>query len=281
MEHDRRETTMKILLMTDMEGVAGVLDHDEWVTREGRFYDKGLRLLTEEVNAAVRGLYAGGAEDVLVVDGHGQGGIDPEILDEGARLLRGHPEEVWPWGLDRGFDGLAFVGQHAKAGTPYSHITHTQGFNYIDLAINGVSIGEYGQLALCAMELGVPTILACGENALAREAEALTPGVVCVSVKEGLLPDGLEDLDTAAYGSAKLSAIHLAPPRSRMLIREGARQAAETLASHPGSFGYPDLSPPYVRTARFRARGDAPGWQARDEHPSSIIELMGMGFTRV
>ena len=100
-------------------------------------------------------------------------------------------------------------------------------------------------------------------------------------MKEGLLPDGLEDLDTAAYGSAKLSAIHLAPKRSRKLIREGARQAAETLASDSGSFGYPDLSPPYVRTARFRATGDAPGWQARDEHPSSIIELMGMGFTRV
>jgi len=272
---------MKILMMTDMEGVAGVLDHDEWVTRRGRFYDKGVQLLTEEVNAAVRGLYAGGAEDVLVVDGHGQGGIDPEILDEGARLLRGHPEKVWPWGLDRGFDGLAFVGQHAKAGTPYSHITHTQGFNYIDLAINGVSIGEYGQLALCAMELGVPTILACGENALAREAEALTPGVVCVAVKDGLLPDALEDLDTNAYGVAKLSAIHLAPQRSRKLIQEGARRAAETLASHPESFGYPDLSPPYVRTARFRVTGAVPGWQARDEHPSSISELMGMGFTRV
>lgn len=96
------------------------------------------------------------------------------------------------------FTALAFVGQHAKAGAPCSHITHTQWFNYIDLTINGISIGEYGQLALCAMELGVPTIFACGEKALAEEAEKLTPGVVTVVVKRGILPDGLEHLDTDA-----------------------------------------------------------------------------------
>ena len=124
--------------------------------------------------------------------------------------MRGRSEQVWPWGLDTSFDGLAFVGQHAKAGTPFSHITHTQAFTYIDLRVNDISIGEYGQLALCASELHVPTILACGERALALEAESLTPGVVTVSVKRGLLPDGLDDVDADAYGRAKLSAEHQA-----------------------------------------------------------------------
>ena len=41
---------MKIMIMTDMEGVAGVLDHDDWVLPEGRFYDKGMRLFTREVD---------------------------------------------------------------------------------------------------------------------------------------------------------------------------------------------------------------------------------------
>ncbi|NQT04128.1 MAG: M55 family metallopeptidase [Planctomycetes bacterium] len=267
---------MKIMIMTDMEGVAGILNFQDWVFPDGTYYDKGKRLLTEEVNAAVQGFFDGDAKEIVVVDGHGHGGIDPEILDERVQLSRGHEEKAWPWGLDKSFHGLAFVGQHAKAGTPYSHMTHTQCFDYVDLAVNGISIGEYGQLALCAMECGVPTILACGEEALAKEAEALTPGVITVAVKRGLLPDGLDDLDADAYGKAKLSAIHIAPKRARILIRDGARKAVMKLKEKPASFQYPKVKPPYVRTTRFRKTGDTPARSARCEQPDSIIALMNM-----
>jgi D-aminopeptidase len=265
--------------MTDMEGCAGVLNFDDWTGPGGRYFENGKRLLTEEVNAAIEGLCEGGVSEILVVDGHGAGGIDPELLDPRVELMRGHAEKVALWGLDKTFDGLGFVGQHAKAGTPYSHMTHTQWCNYIDLAINGVSIGEYGQIALCAMELGVPTILACGEKAFAAEAQALAPGVLTAAVKRGLLPDGLDHLDTDAYKNAKLSAIHLAPKHACALIRKAAIDAAHKLQKDPSSFRYPKMSPPYVRTARFRKFGDRPAWSARDEHPSSITELMDMPFT--
>lgn len=265
---------MKFMIMTDMEGVAGILNHDDWVIPSGRFYDKGMRLLTEEVNAAVDGLYAGGAEEIVVVDGHGAGGLDPELLDERAQLQRGRLHTGWPCGLDASFAGICWVGQHAKAGTDYSHITHTQSFHYIDIAVNGISIGEYGQLALCAMELGVPAILACGEKALTIEAQALTPGVVTVAVKEGLLPDTFDDLDAQSYGRAKLSARHLAPKRARQLIREGAQRAAVKVREEPDSFGYPDIRPPFVCVTRFRADGDAPPHDHRTEHPDSFIGLM-------
>jgi D-aminopeptidase len=269
---------MKILIMTDMEGVAGVLNHDDWVLPSGRFYDQGVRLLTEEVNAALEGFAAGGATEFLVVDGHGAGGIDPERLDPRALLMRGAGPEAWPWGLDRSFAGVACVGQHAKAGTPYSHITHTEWFNYVDLQVNGLSVGEYGLLALCAMELGVPMILACGEEALCREAETLTPGVVTVAGKRGLLPDGLDDLDTDAYRRAKLSAVHRSPRLVRQLIREGARVAVEKLRTDPGAFRFPALKPPYTRTARFRKSGDRPAYETRDTHPSSVIALLNQPF---
>jgi len=267
---------MKILLMTDMEGVAGVLDHDNWVLPDARFYAKGLRLLAGEVNAAIDGLVAGGAREVIVYDGHGAGGIDPELLDERAQLVRGVHEQVYPWGLDNTFAGLAFVGQHAKAGTSYSHITHTGWFGTIDYTVNGISVGEYGQIALCAMELGIPTILACGEEAFAREAEALTPGVVTVGVKRGLLPDGLEALDTDTYGKAKLSALHLSPAEARRRIRDSARQAIDRLRNDPGAFRYPKLSPPYVRVIKLRRHGEQPARELRSEHPSSIITLLNM-----
>ena len=272
---------MKIAIMTDMEGCAGMLNHDDWVLPKGRFFDKGQRILTEEVNAAVDGFFSGGATEVLVIDGHGAGGIDPELLEERALLMRGWGDEGYPLGLDPSFAGLAFVGQHAKAGTPYSHITHTQWFNYIDMAVNGVSIGEYGQMALCAMELGVPTILACGEDALAAEAAALTSGVVGVGVKRGLLPDGLDHLDTEAYRRAKLSAIHRSPRRARSLIREGALKAIRKLREEPGAFRYPALRPPYVCVCRFRKQGDVLPYASRSEHPDSLIGLMNQPGKKV
>ncbi len=268
--------TMKILIATDMEGVAGVLNHDDWVMPEGRFYDKGQRLLTEEANAAVDGFFAAGADEVVVRDGHGAGGLDPELLDERALLSRGPAEQGFPCVIHDTYDAIAFVGQHAKAGTPYSHITHTQWFNFIDINVNGISIGEYGQVSLCAMELGIPTILACGEEALCKEAEILTPGVVTVSGKRGLMADGLDDLDTDAYRAAKLGALHKSPAVVRGLIREGAKTALEKLQQTPKAFSYPTMSPPYRRKVRFRQVGDKAACTAVSEHAESFIALMNI-----
>ncbi|MHB9023789.1 MAG: M55 family metallopeptidase [Armatimonadota bacterium] len=265
---------MKIYLMTDMEGVAGIRNHDDWVLRESKFYAKGRRLLTLEVNAAVDGLLAGGATDVAVVDGHGAGGIEPALLDPRAQVLNwktGGPP--YPFGLDSTFDGCCCVGQHAKAGTEYSHITHTGWFNVIDIRVNGISIGEYGEMALCAQELGVPCILACGEEALCREAEALTLGVVTVPVKWGLLPDGLDDLDTDQYRAAKLDARHLPPRTARRRIRAGALAAVTRLRDDPASFHVPAMHPPYEAIQRTRQWGDRPPATDHWSHPGSLIAL--------
>lgn len=268
------DRNMKIMIMTDMEGCAGILNHDDWVIPEGRYYEKGKRFLTEEVNAAITGFFEAGATEIVVFDGHGHGGIDPELLDERVLLSRGTPSPTYPLGLDKSFTALAFVGQHAKAGTPYSHITHTQWFDYIDLTVNKISIGEYGQVALCAMELGIPTILACGEQALAVEATAFSPGVVTVSVKQGVLPDGLDELDCNSYRKAKLSAIHLSPFKARKLIKDGAFNALLKLKEQPKAFSYPKLTPPYVMETKFRANGDKPAHIRHTENSNSIIGLL-------
>ena len=250
---------MKIYIMTDMEGCAGILNHDDWVLPTGRFFDTGREILTEETNAAIEGFLAGGATEILVVDGHGAGGIDPLRLHPAAQLNRGAPKPVWPWLLDKTFAGVAWVGQHAKAGTDFSHITHTGWFDVVDLSVNGLSIGEYGQLALCGMELGVPAIFAAGEQALCDEAAALTPGVVTVAVKRGILK----------YRAAKLSAVHLSPVVARQRIRAGAQAAAEKLHKSPTAFRYPVLPPPYA--SRARRRGGVAEKVA--EHPTSLIAL--------
>ena len=51
---------MRVVIWVDMEGIAGIENWDQ-VTSGKPQYDEGRRLLTGEVNAAVRGAKAGGA----------------------------------------------------------------------------------------------------------------------------------------------------------------------------------------------------------------------------
>ena len=71
--------------------------------------------MTEDVNAAVRGAFAAGADEVIVSDGHWNAtNILIEQLDPRARLNSGSPR---PYsmieGVDSGVDGVLFVGYHA------------------------------------------------------------------------------------------------------------------------------------------------------------------------
>src|SRR5690349_18544134 len=65
----------KVFLLTDIEGVAGVVSFEHQTYPTGRYYDRAQRLLTAEVNAAVEGLRESGVEEILVADGHGPGAI--------------------------------------------------------------------------------------------------------------------------------------------------------------------------------------------------------------
>ncbi|MSS69900.1 MAG: hypothetical protein EXS64_00265 [Candidatus Latescibacteria bacterium] len=268
---------MKIYVMTDLEGVAGVMNFEDWCTPESRYYETGKEFLTLEVNAAVDGFFAGGATHITVADGHGAGAINPKLLDPRADLMRGWPEG-FPLLLDSSYDAIGWVGQHAKAGTEYSQMTHTQGWGYIDLSVNGVSIGEFGQMALCASELGVRVIFASGEEAFTKEVQALTPGAETVSVKRGTTPGKGDELDVQRYSRFHLGAIHVSPERSRRMIREGAERAVRRAQKE--SFGLIDLKPPFERVARFRQDGDRPRAISREVHPSSVIGVMKMPFNR-
>ncbi|NLO35568.1 MAG: M55 family metallopeptidase, partial [Clostridiaceae bacterium] len=125
---------VKIYIMTDMEGVCGVLDHDNWVRVDSRYYEKGKKLLTLEVNAAIEGFFSEGATEILVADGHGCGGVNNLLLDRRALYQRDFPGP-YPFGLDKTFAVMAWIGQHAKAGTPYAHIAHTGWFDVLDCTI--------------------------------------------------------------------------------------------------------------------------------------------------
>jgi len=266
---------MKIYVMTDLEGVAGVMNFPDWCNSKGRYYERAKELLTREVNAAVDGLFAGGATEIIVADGHGPGAMDGLVLDPRVELLRGWPGG-WPLLLDTSFDAVVWVGQHAKAGTPFAHLAHTQSCAYVDLSINGVSIGEFGQFALCASELGVRAIFGSGDRAFCAEAQALVPGIETVEVKHGTAPGRGDDLPTKAYVARNSNVITLHPERARAAIREGAERAARRAAEE--DFGIIPLSPPFTRTAVFRPDEDRPLRRSIETHQSSVIAALNLPF---
>ena len=267
---------MRIYVMTDLEGVAGVINFDDWCEPGSRHYEMAAEFLTREVNAAVEGFLEGGATEIVVSDSHGPGAMNISLLHPAAQLMRVRgPDQCWPLLLDeRKYDFLVFVGQHPKAGTPYGHLCHTQGCNYRDQSINGVSVGEFGQLAMCASELSIRTIFGSGDEAFTREAQALVPGIETVAVKRGTNPDPGHALPTAAYGDHNISAIHLQPEEARKRIRAGARRAMDRARKE--SFGIIPLKPPFECVTLLRSDEKRPLRISRNRHPSSVAGVLNM-----
>lgn len=269
---------MKIYIMTDLEGVAGVVNSADWLGPTSRYYETAKRLLTEEINSAIRGFIEGGFDEFVIADGHGHGGIDIELLDSRANLMRGWSKKPYPFGLDKSYSAAAFVGQHAKAGTEFSHLTHTGWWNCLDFAINGVSVGEYGQITLVAGELGIPVIFASGEKALCIEAQSLTPWVITAAVKEGTIGGTGSELSGEDYEHFHEGAIHLSPYKSRELIFAQAKYAAQEFQKNSSQFKPICLTPPYKLEQKFRPYKGKPATVITYDHPDSIISLLNSRY---
>jgi len=269
---------MKIFIMTDMEGVCGVVNHDDWVLPTGRYFADGQRLLAHEVNAAVEGFFAAGATGVTVVDGHGAGGLVPSQLDKRTEYVR----VFWyPFNVDASYDAACWIGQHAKAGTPYAHIAHTGWFNVLDNRVNDVSVGEFGEMVLCCEEFGVPSIYGAGDEAFAEEAQALLPGIETVATKRGLKPGAGDECSYEEYMTRNLAAQHLHPERACELIREGAYRALTRFTSQLDSFARLRLQAPYTQVLCYRHHKDGPAVTIEKTHPSSVSTLLNMAGTEV
>jgi D-amino peptidase len=272
--------TMKIYIMTDMEGVSGVLNHDDWVMPAGRYYDAGKQLLTLEVNAAIEGFFAAGATEIYVADGHGAGGIDNILLDKRAYYIRGFLPDPYPFYLDETFDAIAWVGQHAKSGTPYAHLPHTGWFDVLDYRVNGISVGEFGQFAMCGAFLGVRAIFGSGDEAFTIEAQELIPGIETVNVKKGTIPGNGNEYDCDGYRNCNLASIHMHPEKARELIRIGATKALGRFKQDKESFKLLELKPPFQKHIIYRPNKSVPAYEAFAEHPTDLLKAMNRSSKR-
>jgi D-amino peptidase len=210
-----RGALMKVYMSVDIEGVAGVIDRSQGALDGGRDFELGRLLMTEETNAAIQGALDAGADEIVINDSHGpMRALLPLQLHPKATLIQGRiKHRFMVEGLDDSFDAVFMVGYHAPAGVRDGVLNHA--FHPYELRYNGQVWSEIGLTASIAGHYGVPVALVTGDDAAIRDAEALLPPHVGVSVKRGI---------------SRLGGESVHPEVARERIRDGARQAIERLA---------------------------------------------------
>lgn len=227
---------MKVYLSSDMEGTAGIVDWQQCVG-PGPAYEQGRRLLLAEVNAAIDGALAAGADAVLVNDSHSSmQNLPPDELPMAAEYLSGRHKPMYMMqGLDSSFDAALFVSYHASAGTA-GVLSHTYNPAAItQVRLNGTVVGESGINALVAAGHGVPIALVTGDQYVGPEIEPFCPGIEVVQVKRAV---------------SRTAAHSLHPHEACARIRAGAERALRRVSA--GRIASPRIGLPARLEVDFR-----------------------------
>ncbi|MDA2808731.1 M55 family metallopeptidase [Nocardiopsis suaedae] len=205
---------MRVLISADMEGATGVTWPAD-VEPGTEQWQRCRSMFTSDVNAAIAGLHAGGATEVLVNEAHStMRNLLLERLDERASMLTGrHKDLSMVEGVQRGdVDGVVFLGYHCGAGEE-GVLAHT----YLPNSVTGVwldggTAGE-GRLnaAVCA-EFGAPVVLVTGDDKACADAARYAPSARTVAVKDHV---------------SRYAAVCRPPGRTHAAIAEAAQDAME------------------------------------------------------
>ena len=229
---------MKILIAADMEGITGVVHWDQ-VNPDHSEYKRFRKLMTEDVNAAVRGAFAGGATSVVVTDGHFNGrNILIEELDSRATLNSGSPAPLsMVNGVDDGVDGVMFIGYHGRMGAVNAILDHTWSDERVSgLWINDRAFGEAGLNGAVCGHFDVPIIMASGDQTLCAEVrEFFGNAIETAQVKKAM---------------SRMSAECLPPAQTAKLIEEVAKRALINLKSKKAPKPF-KISKPIKMTVEF------------------------------
>ncbi|MGW4195722.1 M55 family metallopeptidase [Streptomyces sp. NPDC005004] len=236
---------MRIYISADMEGITGLVDSDD-VQPGGRDYERGRRMMAEDVNAAVRGAISAGATHITVNDAHGpMRNILPESLHPAARLIRGRPKQMGMLeGLGPGYDAMICVGYHARAGA-LGVLSHSfMGHEIEDMWLDDRPVGEIGLAHATAAALGVPVAALTGDDHACTEMTDWDPSVTTVPVKHAhdRFTAALRPVDEArtaieqavAASLSSLPALSETPTPSTLTVRWQSASVASTLLGIPG-----------------------------------------------
>jgi D-amino peptidase len=175
---------MKFYIAVDCEGGACGVSEPGKALSDSRNADYALLQITREADAAARGLFDGGATEVIVWDNHnGSLNLDYDLIDPRCDLAIGAFPSRFP-GLDDSFAGVILIGYHAMEGTLSATICHT--FSSADvhaIRINGDAVGEMAIDGAVAGEIGIPVLFASSDDKGVAEARSIFPWIETVQTK--------------------------------------------------------------------------------------------------
>jgi len=176
---------MRVMVFVDVEGISQIDDIRAVDWRYPELYSQAQIETTLDVNAAIRGLRAAGATEIIVADGHNarlgpdQFNVLRDRLEPNAELVRG---AEWLFENAKELDAFTLIGMHCRNGTPVGFMGHTTTY-FTAVKFNGEWFGEGPMLSAVAGMSGVPTILVTGDDATARENRAAMPWIETAIVK--------------------------------------------------------------------------------------------------
>jgi D-amino peptidase len=236
----------KILISYDMEGVSGALTPDYVLFDKQAQYAIGRKALTDDVNAAIRGLVKGGAGSIWVQDAHGSGNrYEPDLLvsqmDPHASFdFRSYQYDPYSTGVDGSVDAILCIAAHARANTP-GFMAHTVTFD-VDFRVNGVEFTETHLIAASAARWGIPVIMASGDDVLGDQLKTDFPQLEYAVVKTA-----------KGHGVAE----PLAPGEAQHRIEAAAEAAMQKYRA--GKFRPYYMKPPYDIRLSFPDPEEAEG----------------------
>jgi len=231
---------IKIFIETDLEGVSGVFNFNQTREKGSPENIQACEYFMGDLAAVIKGLKDGGADEIIVIDGHGNQAIIPHLMVPGAIYVTGKPKpDGNHWRLDKSFSGIVMFGFHAMMGTKDGVLNHTQSSKTENRYwYNGVESGELAQTAIIAGYFGVPPILVTGDVATCREAVRFFGNeIVTVATKEGVSREAaalypFEETRKALYEGAKKS-ISVIPKCKPYLVQVPIKAKMEYLDFDP------------------------------------------------
>ncbi len=216
---------MKVYVVCDLEGVAGVVDFKKQCMEDGAYYQQAIRMATLELNALVEGAIEGGATEVFAWPGHGDfpGGIDVELLHPECNLVM-HAGDEGSVGYDESFDAMMLHGFHGMAGSG-GVLAHSFYPFPRNIWVDALKIGEIALNMAGFGEKGVPTIMVTGDKVAIDEARALVPSIEGATVKWAL--GEKEKLGALSVRKA----VSLSPEKAQKIIKEVARKSMSMIGS--------------------------------------------------
>lgn len=175
---------MKIYISADIEGISGVVNGSH-TSQKGYDYSRARKLMTDEVNAAVKGAKLAGATTILVNDSHGpMTNLLIEELDEDVILISGSQKLLSMMeGINDTYDAVLLIGYHAKHNTSGVLAHSYYGIVVSEIKVNGNVVGEFEFNTLVAAQYNVPVVFVSGDNVLSEQVKEFDSNIDSLIVK--------------------------------------------------------------------------------------------------